>query len=282
MQLHPTGADPTQQALLVCRNARFNLLVIAAALWVLPGFFAWQAFPWYVVYPSSGLALLITLPIVSAWRRRGRAANWVLAVLPDAVWLNLRDCEYADAEPGESVVSLPWGKIEKACQTTHRYSTSGGDGDTSHKDVYLEFSVSPETALEVRAALQAERKLRTKEHRYLWGGVTVSQGAIKRQPIDVADESTVRVKFSSGTYGLSPGTKQALAAMADYVVIAESGESALGDWHSLEDPDFDKLVLDLIEDGRDIEAIKLLRGRRDVSLTEAKAFVDGVRQRLHE
>ncbi len=279
MQLHPTGADPTTDALFVCRNARFNLLILAAVLWAIPAFFAYQAFPWYVVYPSTAFALLITLPILSSWRKRGSRANWVLAVLPDAVWLNLRDCEYADAECGQSVVSLPWGDIEEAGKNTHRYTTRGGDGDTHHKDVYLDFSVSPEAASAVRAALQAERKVRTKERRYLWG-VTVSQGAIKRQPIDVPGEGVIRVKFTSGNYGLVPGTKQALAAMADYVAIAESGESALGDWRSLEDPEFDKLVLDLIEDGRDIEAIKLLRSRHDLSLSDAKEFVDGVRGRL--
>lgn len=85
----------------MCRNARFGLLILLAIFWAAAVVWWWFDAPRLISYVCGAIALFITPPVLGSWRKRGRPENWVLALHPDGLWVNLRDCEYYLAEPGE-------------------------------------------------------------------------------------------------------------------------------------------------------------------------------------
>src|SRR5215217_1604723 len=131
MQLHPTGTDPISNALVVSRNVRWNIAVLLAIFWAAPVFWWYVSAPAWVLYMCIALPLLLTWPMFSSWRKRGRADNWVLALCRDGLWLNLRDCEYSDVEPGETVVFLAYSEISVARRVVHQHTTPSSDGGAS-------------------------------------------------------------------------------------------------------------------------------------------------------
>jgi len=106
MQFYPTGTNPTPEALLVCRNVRWNIAILLVILWAAPVFWWFVDAPSWVLIVCVALPLLVTWPMIRSWHRRGQVDNWVFAIHRDGVWLNLRDCEFTDAEPAETVLFL--------------------------------------------------------------------------------------------------------------------------------------------------------------------------------
>lgn len=279
MQFHPTGTDPTAEGLLVCRNARFNLLVLLAVFWAIPFAWWWFEVRW-IAYGCVVLALLLTGPMLGSWRKRGRAENWVLALLPSELWVNLRDCEYYGAEPGLTVVSIPYDEVRAAYKSVHRYKTPDSDGDVSHRDVYLDLQISSPQREQLRDALQQERQLPGPRRKYLGGLVTVGAKNLKQQPVDFVGDDLLRIKFTVGNYGLRPPVKHVLAELRRYTTVREEVEQSTKDWEKLSDSEFNTFLRKLVLDGRDIRAIDLLRRRTGKSTVEAREFVDEIRRQV--
>jgi hypothetical protein len=278
MQLHPTGTDPTSNALLICRNVRWNLLVLFAILWAIPiGLYLFEAPLWGVLLGAI-LPALLTWPLLSAWRKRGRPDNWVLAVRGDGFWLNLRDSEYYEAEPGKTVVELTYSDIEFARRVVHRYTTPSGNGKLrTHKDVYLELRLNPELIEQLGAEITAERQ-RALPEKQLLGGFVKSRTGRTNMPIETEGEDAVRVKFSAANTGLTPSIKRTIAMLREFVTVEEDHAINSEHWRELSDAAFDDLVLRLAMSGQQIDASNLLQRRRGMTLTEAKNFVDELRR----
>ncbi len=273
MQFHPTGTDPTSHALLVCRNARWNLLVLLAVLWAFPIGIWFAAGPWWLWCLVSAVPALLTWPLLSAWRRRGRRENWILAVYADGLWLNLRDCDYHAAESAETVVFLPYGEIGSVRRYVHRYITRSGSRTTHHKDVYLEIQLRQTDATELQVALAEEWERHPPPQKYFGGHVT-SRTRRTQAPIAVEGDELVRVKFSVSNYGLRPPLKKVLAVLERFVAVDADHESPTEDWEKLDDTEFDALIRRLATNGQRFDAMKLLRERKGLSLKEAKELVE--------
>lgn len=275
MQFHPTATDPTSSAILICRNGRWNLLVILAFLWLLPAA-AWVASgPIWLVVLFAALAALLTWPLASVWRKRGRPENWVLALANDGLWLNLRDCEYHEAEPADSVVFVPHGEIDSARRFVHHYSMKHGTRTWHHKDVYLELHLRDRNTATLQQALTAEWQRQPPPRKYLWGHVT-SHSRRTQAPISVESNGVVRVKFSVSNCGRWPAIQHVLALLGQSVPVTADHQPPAEDWQQLDDRAFDALVRRLAVNGRRIDAMNLLRDRNGLSLREAKQLVDHV------
>ncbi len=280
MQFHPTGTDPTAEARLVCRNARFNLLILWIIFAGVPFLWWWLEAPGIVTYGCAAVALFITPFLWGSWRRRGRPENWVLALFRDGMWVNLRNCEYYRAEPGQTVVYLPYEEILSVNKSIHRYKTPDSDGDVSHKDVYLDFQLDQKQAEQIAEELKRERTRQPFKKSYLWGVVTVSNKGIQHQPVKVSSDALLKVKFTAGNFGLLPRPKKVLAFLDDYLSVAEQNENKTADWENLSEAEFVDFVKKLVHDGETIDATKLLREKRKMSLTEACAFVDEIERQM--
>lgn len=278
MDFHPTDTPAPKDALLVCRNARSHLLLLLGLLWAFGGLAWYMGAPW-IAFAWMGLTALVTWPILRSSAKRGRSENWVLAVTASGLWVNLRDCAYPEVEPGNTVVFLPYSEVQLARHVTHRYKTRNGESDTSsHKDTYLDLQIASRGLDQIREELQAERQRRSplKKH---FGGIETLPGRIRQQPAQVVDD-LLRVKFTAGNYGLLPRPKKVLDVLSKYIVIDEAAGISTGETSQQSDAEFAELVSKMVAEGRDIEAIKLIRERTGKSLTEAKVFVDELRLQL--
>jgi hypothetical protein len=277
MQFHPTGTDPTPSAQFVCRNVRWNLLVLLAVFWAIPVLFWYLSAPRILVWLSAALPLLLSWPILGSWRKRGKADNWILALHGDGIWLNLRDCEYGEAEPGNSVVFLPYREITSARRVIHRYTTPSSDnGSTTHKDVYLELRLRNDIdGVALKNAIAAERRRESPEHRYLGGAVT-SRRHRTESPVEMESDHALRVKFTVGNYGLRPRLKRILSALASLLVVEADEREITDHWRDLDENQFDALVCRLVSGGRNFDATRLLRQRNGWTLAEAHKFIEGL------
>jgi hypothetical protein len=274
MQLHCTSTDPTRNALVVCRNVRWNLLVLLAIFWAIPVFWWYVDAPIWVTVLCAALPAFLTWPLFAAWRRRGRPDNWVLAIFSDGIWLNLRDCDYHEAAHGDSIVHIPFAEIASARRFIHRYTTPSGNGSqVQHKDVYLQLELETNDGDALRLAIEEERR-RDPPPRQHFGGAVTSRTRRTQAPIDLAGDTTLRVKFSVANYGLRPSLKRVLAALKRYVRVEADLDGPRDDWKHLDDSKFDDLVRCLVRNGERINAMNLLERRRNMSATEAKKAVD--------
>ncbi len=280
MQFHPTGTLPPDDAAQVCRNSRFHILVVLLVFWAAPVVWYLAGVMW-LVYACAALALLLTWPMLGSWAQRGRPENWVLALTSAGIWINFRDCEYAEVEPSDTALFVPYEEILSARKTVHRYKTPDSDGDVSHKDIYLDLQLVSPDVEQLRTALQAERQLSTPTKKYLGGFIGVSAGTIKRQPIDLIGNDLLRVKFVAGTFGLLPRLKKVLPVLANYVAIEGEEQQTSKDTEEMSDAEFADLVRKLVVEGRQMDATKMIRDRTGKSLAEARAFLEEVSRQVN-
>jgi hypothetical protein len=274
MQFHRTSTNPIPGALLVCRQVRWNLIVLLAVFWAAPLGMRYIDGPRWLIVVATVLPALLTWPLLSAWRKRGRPDNWVLAVHRRGLWLNLRDAEYHEAAPAETVAYLPYEEILSARRFIHRYTTPGSDGgSTSHRDVYLELRLSAEHAAELKAAIAAERGRDLPERRYL-GGLVTARSRRVHSPVEVEAHDAVRIKFTTASNSLRPSIKRALAALAEFMNVMPDEKPIALDWQNLQGPEFDEAIRRLVINGQKFDALELLRRRRGMTTTEAHHFIE--------
>ena len=280
MQLHPTETNPTENALLVCRNARFGLLILLAIFWAMPIFWWWVDVR-IVFYLTFALALMLTPLFIGSWRNRGRADNWVLALYNDGLWVNLRDCEYHRAKSGETILFLSYEEVVSVQKTILRYTTPDSDGDnTHHKSVFLDMQIALDDPESLHNALRADKRRRPIPREYLGGCLSIGLGKIKRAPVEFLSEDLLRIKFSTNNYGLIPGWKKVLAVLGKYVAIENEQLLHRGEWQEMDDTQFNQFIRDLVRDGSDVTSISLLRRRQGMTTTEAHNFIQEIRNQL--
>ena len=276
MQLHPTGTDPTASALLVCRNARWHLLLLLAIFWAIPVFWWYVQAPTWVLVMSGAIPLIITWPMLSTWRKRGRKDNWVLAVAASGVWLNLRDCEDHAADAGETVVYVPYREIAGVRRLVHRYTTPSSDNrSTHHRDVHLEILLDRVSNADLQAALAQERQRPLPEGSYFGGAVTV-RNRRRHFPIATEGDQVIRIKFSSSTYGLRPRIKAVIALLGRYIEVLGEVTLESPNWDDVEGEELDDLVKRLAASGQQFDAIRILRNRRGLSHADARQAVEAI------
>lgn len=280
MKFYPTGTDPTPSAQLVCRNVRWNLLILLGVFWAIPILWWYFEGPRFLVWLFAVLPLLLTWPILGSWLKRGRADNWVLVLQGDGLWLNLRDCEYAEAEPGNSIVFLPYREIAAARRVIHRYTTPSSDNDsTSHRDIYLELRLRNVDVAALKKAITDERRRDPPEHNHLGGAVT---SRIRRSnwPVELEGEDSLRVKFTVANYGLRPQLKKVLNALGSRVTVESDEKQLTGHWKNLDEKEFDALVRRLVSGGQTMDAETLLKQRNGWTLTEAHNAVEEIEAKM--
>jgi len=89
-------------------------------------------------------------------------------------------------------------------------------------------------------------------------------------------DSTLRVKFRVGNYGLRPTLKSALRVLGSHLNVAPEQQRIRGNWRDLDDTEFHDFVRHLVAGGQRMEAIKLICEHRKISITASHHFVDGI------
>lgn len=277
MQFHTSRYDPAPRSTLVCRYQRWGLLLVLGMLWGAAA--AWRVLdaPRLIVYGLALLAALLTLPILRTWQKRGRRDNWALALDAAGVWLNLRDCEYYEAERGETIVHIPYQELRAVRQNVARYTLPEDKNDSSkHRDEYIELILVRPEAQQIAERIAAEQRRETPK-RKSFGGIVTTRVPRTIATVSTAGDHVVRVLYSSRTHRLSPRMSKILASFERHVPIESPQASELKAWGTMAPAEVDDLLLTLMSQGRIIDATKLARERKGLSQGDARAFVDSLR-----
>ncbi len=284
MQIYSSRDVLPWNAELICRQSR---LVALAAVFVYGGLIAGIPFAlWYRGSMPTWLAMIIgaigalCLPmVVGSFLDSIRRSNWLIVLGREGVWINLRSYRNHRFEDAQTVVHLLYGELASAARHTAKLSAPSSDGTTTWKVTSLDLNVQvPNTDL-VREAIAAERRRKT-TRKHLGGLVTVS-GRSNHVPVTMPADNLVRITWKSRHDFVRPRIDRVLQSLTNRIaVVGDSAPAKTANWEELADDELDDLVLQFVESGDTISAIKLLTRRRHFTITQAKQFVDGLTERL--
>lgn len=221
------------------------------------------ALPWYAWIPlgplallGGGLLLLVVHALAQVAARSFRASNWLLAVSPAGLVLNLRSYQNAHFESdGPTVLRLAWSEVR--CAREVRDVTPRRDGDaTELTRRWLEIELAGVDTDPIEALVRAERERPAPETRSL--GVR-SRTRFGHVPAFVAAPGLVRTDWLG---------RRVLAALGAHVSLEE--RRSLAHQPGLE---VERRLADLVRRGDRLAAIDLARRELGLSLTEARARV---------
>ena len=94
-------------------------------------------------------------------------------------------------------------------------------------------------------------------------------------PVTVPQDCIVRVIWKSRYDFVRPKLNEVLERISKHVNVLENQvQNTNEDWLELPDEQLDSRILQLVEAGDSLSAVKLLRLRGGYTITEAKQFVD--------
>ncbi len=180
----------------------------------------------------------------------------------EGLYLKFRSyLNYHFPEEGPTVVHLPWREIAAAQKTVDRTPSTGHRGQSEtqvgrYLDLHLEHTDTE--ALRQAVAQEAARKAPKKGR---------SSSRFHHNPGQVPEPGVVRVEWRG---------RRMLRALRRYVAVRPARRTGHGCDAAGED--LDTQIIKLIEQGRRMPAIRTVRRRYGMSLTQATEFVDDLVQ----
>jgi|GEM_PF-3934692 len=203
-----------------------------------------------------------------------KPSAWLLRVQANGALIHLQSPFLHTQPPGPTVLSIPWDQIQCVSHRQSEKSTGFGDNESTVQFHQLEISLKQVIPQDIQDTIRSENSRRNESTRF---GIK-SSSKIAHSPVTVANAYTLRLAFKGVQPGVKPKLQDALNACAAYVSIGEAATEPLPEPESMSDSAFDDHILLLAESGQKLTAIKLLRERENMSLVDAKAFVDGLTQ----
>jgi hypothetical protein len=222
-------------------------------------------------YFIAAALLLLVWFARGAIRARFRPSNWLAMLADDGMYLKYRSYlnhHFPDTEP--CVVFIPFrelraARLVRSAQTTP--AVKGSNRTTRHRTLVRLDLREPERQL--AEALAKERALRGPRVERWYGS---SAGRFRHYPVRLSSPAELEVEWPARR----PAT-EFLGMLATHVDV-ESVEEHV-DFTTLkerEPQEQEARLIELVETGQTIVAIKLARSLYGLNLTDAKTFVDGL------
>ena len=226
-----------------------------------------------VAFGISVIAVIV-LPIVCGDTYAALLhSNWVFAYGPGGIWVNLRSYRNHRLKQADTVVHFSFDELEAAQEDIVRRSEDMGDGTMTWREFSLCLQLRKSNVDRLMQAIASERNLKSTT-KLLCGLITIS-GRSNHTPVRVTSTGSVRIMWRSRYDFVRPGLSKVLNRLSKYVHVPESHPgSTEPDWRTLSSQQFDDRILELVEAGETIAAVKLLKLRRGYSVTQARRFVD--------
>lgn len=232
--------------------------------------------PIFVLYWMLAVAVL-GLSFLDYFRRaRSLPSNWLLRTDPQGLTLKFRSYLNHHFDPADiCIVRIPYKEIEWAKKTRERRIHKGsGQGEREvHFHTWLDLKLCSRQLETLAEHLQSER-MREAPWRRTWYGRT--RGKASHNPVRLLKDGVLRIE-----YGVRPGLKQLFQRLQGRVVQAPPAQRHT-DVTQLQDATRatqEAQILELIEMGDSIQAIKVAQDLYGLSATEAKRFADEFRTR---
>jgi hypothetical protein len=247
-------------------------LTIVWLVFVLVGV-AWCLAP--LLHPGAWiLAILFGLPcvlvslafmggVVRGWKKKW----WIAIVRHDEVLLRIRSYLNSDLpETDATIVRIGRSSISRVREAREHRIVPGleYENDASFVSRSLDFVLTPEDTAALEAAIARERNQSRR-----------NRGHFSAYPVLVPQAGIVRVVWRGHTMRLTPSLRRALDALRrfSYPIDAQRLESH-ADWRRIPESEIDAAVDECVAEGNEFQAIRLLRARRKMDLTRAKAELE--------
>ena len=276
MKLHPAGAVPLTEGETAFRTSPLAMAVFAAVLAAAPvaAVTLWLTrggLPWGVRAIAVVCALLFLVFAPAARRGFGRD-NWILRLRPEGLALNIRSHWNAGLSGEDAVVAMIARQEVKGVRrvagrrVVPGLSGRGRDESTAEEVVCLDVLLAHERTEELAEALRRERAHRGR-----------GRAHFQHYPVRLVAPDCIRVTWRDRRGRVVPGIERALEVLSGSLLRLEHVELDQRSWRELEGGDLDGFVLELVESGDTMEAVKVLRLRHGWDLARAKTFVDDLR-----
>jgi len=224
--------------------------------------------PAFILYWVSGVAGLVALFVLVSARASSRTSNWLLRYNEFGLAINYRSyLNHHFNDDDETVLSLSFNEIRSVRQTREKLSVPGSsrsNTETTYSMTFMDLAIADLATVEqIRKVLQSERDRSAPQN----DGVRTKY---KHYPVTITRDGVLRIDWN----GLTPGIKQALDKLRGKVTVESEQLIEERSWKSLDEKDFNRLVIKLRNRGGSIQAIKLIIGRLGLSTTEAKVYID--------
>jgi len=267
----------------VCRQSRLvsvvGTLLLLALMAGIPACFVLvaRASTW-ISFPVLSFAALMAMWLGGVAIKALRTTNWNLRIAPDGLWINLRSYQNRDFAPAATVLFVPYQEIAGVGQHAVKRSERTSDGTAAWTDRYLDIRLTDPAPEEVAAEISAERR-REVSRVYLWGFVK-STGRNNHVPVTLPMENVLRLAWRSRSDFVVPSLQKTLRELAANCAMDEASVKDIANLSDLSDDEIDRLILDRVENGDTLGAVKVLHEKRGYTLYDAKKFVDGLTARL--
>lgn len=270
MKLLSLPQAPTRQQAMFFRNSYLGPVIISCFFLLFAILMIYQyaigKMPLMLMVVFAAGALLFMMIVTTILLRSLKSTNWLLALGPDRLWIKYRSYLNSHFPPEDlQIIELRYDAIEFVGLIRRKEILPGQKNGTvtkysKHLDFVLRQSfddVLPEALLSERNARAPQRKgIRSKSLDY---------------PVRDKEGRIVRVRIS----GCRPGWKAALQELARNGVALSPDQRETEDYTlSVEDRrQIDDRLIQLVEQGNTIAAVKLACRHYDMGLAEAREFV---------
>jgi hypothetical protein len=200
---------------------------------------------------------------------RFRPTNWLVRVTDRGLYVKFRSYlnhHFPEGDP--TVVYIPFRdmRLTRAVREVQAVPDTDGRGTLTSRRTVVEIELKDD-APEVDRALAAERRAEAPKVARWYGSST---GKYRHYPVRMAAPRTIAIEW-----GVLPRAARFLAAMAVHAPV-ESAEvvrdfTALG---ALQRHEQESRLLELIDKGQVLDAVRLARTLYDYNLTQAKQFIE--------
>lgn len=271
MKLLSLPQAPAQQQAAFFRHSWLGVAVVHLGLIALAGLMLYQyaigEIPLGIMLVFVLASCFFMLFIFGVLVRSFKPTNWLLAVGIDRLWIKYRSYLNSHFPPDDlQVIELPYAEIESVGLIRRKEIVLGSKNRQQIQfSKHLEFTLRQPFGQELPEALQAERNAKDRSAKRI-------KSKASHYPVQVKGDKVFRVCIS----GIRPGWKRALRELETNGVVvacekreAEDYTKPLSDKRQMEDQ-----LIQLIEQGKTLAAVKLARQRYGMGLTEAKQFID--------
>jgi hypothetical protein len=277
MRLLTPEEMPNMQQGTLCRQSRLMVVLVSALMGAmiigLPVFLLWHAtLPWWIKLAGTGIAGLIARWLIGNVLKSCRRSNWLMRIAPDGLWINIRSYQNHELPPGRTIVHLPYDEIDQVCEHVWKRTERSSDGTTMWTDRYLDVRLVAPVAEELRAEIADERRRHVPSSHL--GGMVKSRSRSGHVPVTVFGDHTIRLAWRGRFDWISPSLRLVLRELEGRVTVGVATNSDLSNSKELTSEEVDSLMLQLVESGDKLGAVKLLTDRRGYNTTEAHRFVE--------
>jgi hypothetical protein len=221
------------------------------------------------------VSVLISLLVSGAFKKSLLPTNWLLAIGPDEIFIKFRSYQNVDF-PGDDpqAVSLKLSEIASVNITKQTIISPGSrNSSTTSFHTFLDINVISSDLNSLKEQLKYERNISSEKKT---GFITI-RSKVRHYPISVVDHDTIRIEWRSPTDIILPRIKKAILAFQRQKIKIDPNKKEKIDTTSRGRNDKNKAeddILHLAERGNIMAATKLARRTYNLTLAEAKQFVE--------